>query len=83
MPYLGSDEFRAWAYGQRVTDDDAVSVVTSIQFKPSIAEIVAEVATAFSLTRTGSIPTTIGKLKLLMENDRKLCKKVESLMSDR
>ena len=124
MPYLGSDEFRAWAYGQRVTDDGAVSVATSIQFKPSIAEVVAEVATTFSvtvdsilkakrgtnnvprwvamylsqvvggqqltsiaeafgLTRTGSIPTTIGKLKLLMEKDRKLGRKVESLMSDR
>jgi len=124
MPYLGSDEFRTWAYGQRVTDDGAVSVATSIQFKPSIAEVVAEVATTFSvtvdsilkakrgtnnvprwvamylsqvlggqqltsiaeafgLTRTGSIPTTIGKLKLLMEKDRKLGRKVESLMSDR
>jgi len=50
MPYLGSDEFRAWAYGQRVTDDDAVSVATSIQFKPSIAEIVAEAAATFSVT---------------------------------
>ena len=105
-------------------DDDAVSVATSIQFKPSIAEIVAEaaatfsvtvdsilkakrgtkniprwvamylsqvvggqqltsIAAAFSLPRTGSIPTTIGKLKLFMEQDRKLGKKVESLMSDR
>jgi len=35
---------------------------------------------AFNLKRTGSIPTTIGKLKVLMDNDQKLLKKVECLM---
>ena len=40
------------------------------------------IAEAFSLKRTGSILTTIGKLKVLMENDRKLLKKVNSLMVD-
>ena len=107
MPYLGSDEFRAWAYGQRVTDDGAVSVATTffvtvdsiLKVKRGAKNIprwvamhlsqvvggqqLTSIAAAFSLTRTGSIPTTIGKLKLLMEKDRKLCKKVESLMSDR
>ena len=38
------------------------------------------IAEAFSLKRTGSIPTTIGKLKVLMDNDRELLKKVEHLM---
>jgi REP element-mobilizing transposase RayT len=123
-PYLGSDEFRAWAYAQRITDDDAVSVASRAQFKPSIASIVTEVAIMFTVTeesilkakrgtnnvprwvamylcqvvgdqpltsiaeefslkRTGSIPTTISKLKVLMDNDRKLLKKVNSLMVER
>jgi len=122
MPYLGSDEFRAWAYTQRIADDNAVSVASRAQFKSGIAKLVTEVATtfavteesilkakrgtnnvprwvamylsqvvgvqplvsiaeAFSLKRTGSIPTTIGKLKVLMDNDRKLLKKVEYLMA--
>ena len=38
------------------------------------------IAETFGLKRTGSIPTTIGKLKVLMDNDRKLLKKVEYLM---
>ena len=110
--------------GENTNHGSTVSVATSIQFRPGIVEVVADVATvfsvtvdsilkakrgtnnvprwvamhlsqvaggqqltsiavAFNLTRTGSIPITIGKLKLLMENDRKLCKRVESLMSDR
>lgn len=121
-PYFGSDEFRAWAYTQRITDDNAVSVASRAQFKPGIAKLVTDVATTFAVTeesilkakratknvprwvamylrqvvggqplvsiaeafglkRTGSIPTTISKLKVLMENDRKLLKKVECLMA--
>jgi len=38
------------------------------------------IAEASNLKRTGSIPTTIGKLKVLMDNDQKLLKKVECLM---
>ena len=120
-PYMGSDEFRAWAYTQRITDDNAVSVNSRAQLKPGVAKLVTDVATTFAVTeesilkakrgtnnvprwvamylsqvvggqplvsiaqafglkRTGSIPTTIGKLKVLMGNDRKLLKKVEYLM---
>ena len=50
MPYLGSDEFRAWVYTQRMTDDNAVSVASRAQFKPGIAKLVAEVATTFAVT---------------------------------
>lgn len=120
-PYLGSDEFRAWAYSQRVTDDDSVSLAASTAFRPNAIEIVEQVATAFrvssesilsttrggnnnvprwvamhlcqevgglrlksiaenlGLKRTGSIPTTIKKLKELMKNDKALDRKVERI----
>ncbi len=122
VPYLGSEVFRDWAYGQRITDDEAVSRQSKIRFRAGIEEIVARVAKAFRVTpdsilvskrggsnnvprwvamylcqemggcrlvtiardfglkRTGSIPTTLQKLKQLMESDRGLCRKVKELM---
>lgn len=121
MPYLGSDEFRAWAYGQRSTDDTAVSRQELRAFRPTVEDIIARVAQVFQvspasitrttrggsdnvprwvamylcqevgacrlvdiarhfgLQRTGSIPTTIGKLKRLMNQDKKLMLLVSAL----
>ncbi|PCJ15850.1 MAG: hypothetical protein COB04_12360, partial [Gammaproteobacteria bacterium] len=118
-PYLGSDEFRSWAYDQRVTEDEAVNYAESIQFRPEIPEVIdkvavifkvspesirvtqrggsnnvprwvamhlcqelggqrlTDIAAAFGLKRTGSIPTTIKKLRELMEGDQKLVRKVD------
>ena len=123
-PYLGSDEFRAWAYSQRLTDDEAVSRRESAAFKPSMDEVIATVAGVFDVTqasivrttrggannvprwvamhlcqevcgcrlvdiakyfglkRTGSIPTTMGKLKRLMGEDNKLMSIVNELKSN-
>lgn len=120
-PYLGSDEFRSWAYGQRVTKDEAVNYAESIKFRPDISVIVdkvasifrvspesilvaqrggsnnvprwvamhlcqelggqrlADIARAFGLKRTGSIPTTIKKLKELLESDQQLARKVNRI----
>jgi len=121
-PYLGSDEFKAWIYSQRLTDDASISREISHIFRPSIDEIVEKVASqfktdpavilvnergrvtnniprwvsmylsqscgdhklkdiasAFGLKRTGSIPTTIQKLRVLMEEDARLSRKVEKM----
>ena len=120
-PYLGSDEFRAWAYSQRVTSDDSVSVNSRTPFRPGVAVIVEQVAAGFDVTpefilkatrggnnnvprwvvmhlcqevgglqlvniaetlglkRTGSIPTTIKKLKEMMEGDKALVRKVDKI----
>lgn len=44
MPYLGSEAFRDWVYGQRATAEEEVSQQTLMPFRPSIEEIVQEVA---------------------------------------
>jgi len=123
-PYLGSDEFRAWIYSQRLTDEASISRETSHIFHPSIDDIVEkvasqfktdsavilknergrvtnniprwvsmylsqncgghklkEIASAFGLKRTGSIPTTIKKLRVLMEEDARLLRKIEKIKS--
>lgn len=49
-PYLGSDEFRSWAYGQRVTKDEAVNYAESIKFRPDISVIVDKVASIFRVS---------------------------------
>lgn len=118
MPYLGSEAFRDWVYGRRITDDQAVSGDSSVSFRPGIDEIVervaklfsvppasilqakrgenniprwvammlcqevggcrlVDIANSFGLNRTGSIPTTIKKLKGLMAEDAGLGKKVK------
>ena len=119
MPYLGSEAFRDWVYGRRITDDQAVSGDSSVSFRPGIDEIVervaklfsvpqasilqakrgenniprwvamilcqevggcrlADIANSFGLNRTGSIPTTIKKLKGLMAEDAGLSKKLRN-----
>jgi len=121
VPYLGSDEYRAWAYSQRTTGDEAVTREAVAEFKPSLEEIVSAVSNTFKvsldsiliakrgesniprwvamylcqevgdhrlvsigehfgLKRSGSIPTTIKKLKTLMNDDAALCKKVAGAM---
>lgn len=119
--YLGSDEFRTWAYRQRMTDDEAVSRQERAAFRPSRDEVIervasvfdvsresivhttrggtsnvprwvamylcqevcgcrlVEIASYFGLKRTGSIPTTIGKLKRLMSQDKALMSLVNEL----
>jgi len=121
MPYLGSDEFRAWAYSQRMTADEAVSRRERAAFRPSMDEVIervvsvfdvsresivrttrggsnnvprwvamylcqevcgcrlVEIASYFGLKRTGSIPTTVGKLKRLMSKDKALMSLVNEL----
>ena len=121
MPYLGSDEFRAWAYNQRATEEAAVSHLERRAFRPSVENIIervahafevspasirrttrggsdnvprwvamylcqevgacrlVEIAAYFGLQRTGSIPTTIRKLKCRMETDKKLERLVDTL----
>jgi len=124
IPYLGSDEFRAWAYRQRTTDDQAVSRRESVAFRPSMDQVIdkvasvfavsresilhttrggtnnvprwvamylcqevcgcrlVEIASCFGLKRTGSIPTTISKLKHLMNEDKALMRRVNKLKQD-
>ncbi len=121
-PYLGSDVFRDWAYAQRVTEDSDISKRDIQLFRPSIDNIVAqvattfkvseasilksqrgrvqsnvprwialylsqeigskkltEIATAFNLKRTESIPGTIAKLKILLDSDLRLIRKVNRI----
>jgi len=47
--YLGSDEFRAWAYQQRQTDDNEVSKSSLQQFRPNIDEVMKSVAKDFGV----------------------------------
>ncbi len=124
-PFLGSDEFRNWAYSQRITDDLSISKQVINHLRPSINEIVARVATVFKVTeksilqskrgripnnvprwvamyisqelgsmklgdiarefglkRTGSIPTTITKLRVLLESNFALGRKVNRIMRE-
>jgi len=119
VPYLGSDEFRDWAYRHRQTDEMVVSKEVLKQFRPGLPEIATLIANHFGvdadtltgnrrglaeeniprwvlmyvaqevgghklrdiadlleLKRIGSIPTTIAKLKLRMEEDSALARKV-------
>ena len=119
MPYLGSDEFRAWAYKKRVTKDEEVTEQERFYFRPSIQVIIGKVAKEFGVTsesilksvrgrenvprwvamylcqeigghrlidislkfglkRTGSIPTTLAKLKSLLKEDKVLQNKLNS-----
>lgn len=124
VPYLGSDEFRDWAYQQRETGDEVVNRQVLQQLRPGFDEVTEAVLKAFSvglssisgsqrgrredniprwvimylaqevcgmslrqiadrlgLKRTGSIPTTIGKLRKRMEEDRALCRIVDGVKS--
>jgi len=119
VPYLGSATFRDWAYSQRTMNKGSVSKQAIQLFRPSIEEIVTqvaktfkvselsilksergqvknniprwvamalsqdisskklnEIAKSFNLKRTGSIPTTVSKLRALMEEDLSLKRKV-------
>ena len=60
VPYLGSDEFRAWAYSQRITDDEAVGRRDSAAFRPSMDEVIQNVASAFDVSRESILRTTRG-----------------------
>lgn len=118
-PYLGSDDFRAWAYSQHVTNEDAITEYAKFTFRPEMDEIINRVADTFNVTtefiligrrgskniprwvamylcqekgghrlvdiakkfglkRTGSIPTTLGKLKELIHLDKELKDKINS-----
>ncbi len=118
-PYLGSEAFRAWAYSQRQTDEEAVTEQEKYFFRKGIEDIQyqvakqfevtvpsllearrgvenvprwvaiylcqtvgghrrVDIAKAFGLKRTGSIPTTIAKLKERMAMDGKLRNRVNS-----
>lgn len=124
VPYLGSDAFRDWAYAQRSTDEACVPKQIIQMFRPSIDEIITQVAKTFKvsessivrsqrgrvhtnvprwaafyltqeiggqtlskiaktfgLKRTGSIPTTVSKLKMLMADDLKLTRKINRIKS--
>ncbi len=48
-PYLGSEEFRDWAYRQRQTDVAAISGETIKQFKPSLDTMAASIAQHFGV----------------------------------
>jgi hypothetical protein len=60
MPYLGSDEFGAWAYGQRTTDDEAVSRRESAAFRPSMDQGIERVVSVFDVNRESIVHTTRG-----------------------
>jgi hypothetical protein len=62
MPYLGSDEFRARAYRQRLTEEEAVSHQERAAFRPSMDEIIDRVAVAsrFEVSRESVVRTTRG-----------------------
>jgi len=52
VPYLGSTQFREWAYGQRDSKiDDAVDQKQAILFRPSIDEIVSVVAKKMKVSK--------------------------------
>ncbi|MCF6219434.1 MAG: transposase [Gammaproteobacteria bacterium] len=123
-PYLGSDEFRAWVYQQRITADEEVNQKILQQFRPDFDQVIKHILDEFSvdmsdimgrqrgrreeniprwvvmylgqelcglrlrqiadslgLKRTGSIPTTIGKLRRRMEKDKSLVYQVEKIKS--
>ena len=44
MPYLGSDEFRSWAYAHKQTEEDAVSEQDKFLFRPDMDNILQDVA---------------------------------------
>ena len=124
VPYLGSDEFRAWAYRQRDTADDEVNQKALQHFRPNIDQVMETVLEVFavditsitgnqrgrreeniprwvvmylgqelcgltlrqiadqmSLTRTGSISITIGKLKQRMSSNKGLRRKLDKIKS--
>lgn len=49
MPYLGSDEFRAWAYSQRSTDEQGITKKERSLFRPRLVDIIDAVSMVFSI----------------------------------
>ncbi|MDX8379935.1 MAG: hypothetical protein R8K48_07845, partial [Gallionella sp.] len=60
-PYLGSDAFRDRAYAQRVTDDARVSKQDIQLFRPSMPEIVTQVAKVFNVSEASILKPQRGR----------------------
>ncbi len=61
--YMGSRAFRDWAYKQRDTDESALSKQEIQLFRPSIEEIVEQVAKTFGVSNESIIKTQRGRTK--------------------
>ena len=63
MPYLGSEQFRDWAYMQRQGDDNEVSRRESRYFRPGINSVIAAVATTFNAPPKSITNTRRGRVE--------------------
>lgn len=63
VPYLGSETFRDWAYAQRTTEETSLSKQTIQLFRPTIEDIVAQVAKTFKVSETSILKSLRGRVQ--------------------
>jgi len=78
MPYLGSDEFRAWAYKKRVTKDEEVTEQERFYFRPSMQVIIEKVAKQFDVTSESILKRVRGKENIPRWVAMYLCQEIGS-----
>ncbi len=62
-PYLGSDTFRDWAYTQRLTDDTTALKCDIQSFRPSVNDIVVQVARVFKVSESSILKSQRGRVQ--------------------
>ncbi len=69
MPYLGSEDFRSWAYEQRETIDSAVNRSDLQQFRPTVDEWIIRVSKSLKIEREDILRPSRGGLKAKVARD--------------
>jgi chromosomal replication initiation ATPase DnaA len=64
MPYPGSEEFRSWAYEQRMTNDKDVSEHEKSLFRPDMQVIIERVAQIFNILPDSILNSVRGRRNL-------------------
>ena len=65
VPYLGSEAFRDWAYAQRATEESQLAKQTIQLFRPSIGELVTQIAKTFKVSEASILKSQRGKCKII------------------
>jgi len=76
MPYLGSDEFREWAYHQKSTQDNALSEKDKASFRPDMDKIINDAALIMGVTMDSILTGKRGKCNVARWLAMYLCQEV-------
>jgi putative transposase len=78
MPFLGSDDFRAWAYEQQHTDEQFVNEYEKKAFRPHMDKIVKDVAEIFNVPVKSVLTGVRGQTNIPRWAAMYLCQEVGS-----